>query len=51
MTGLTFSDADAVALPKPAVDKMETKNKVTRSTYPYAIGLSNVFRKYTKGEF
>jgi putative metalloprotease len=51
MTGLTFSDADAAALSKPAVDKMDTENKVAGPTDPYAIRLDKVFGKYTKGEF
>jgi putative metalloprotease len=51
MTGLTFSDADAAALSKPAVDKMDTENKVAGPTDPYAIRLDRVFGKYTKGEF
>ena len=51
MTGLTFTDADAAALSKPAVDKMDTENKVAGPTDPYAIRLDRVFGKYTKGEF
>lgn len=51
MTGLTFSDAEAAALSKPAVDKMDTENKVAGPTDPYAIRLDRVFGKYTKGEF
>lgn len=51
MTGLTFTDADAAALSKPAVDKMDAENKVAGSTDPYAIRLDRVFGKYTKGEF
>jgi putative metalloprotease len=51
MTGLTFSDADAAALSKPAVDKMDTENKVAGPTDSYAIRLDRVFGKYTKGEF
>jgi putative metalloprotease len=51
MTGFTFSDADAAALSKPAVDKMDTENKVAGPTDPYAIRLAKVFGKYTKGEF
>nr|WP_315200878.1 M48 family metalloprotease [uncultured Flavobacterium sp.] len=51
MTGFTFSDADAAALSKPAVDKMDTENKVAPATDPYAIRLARVFGKYTKGEF
>lgn len=51
MTGLTFTDADAAALSKPAVDKMDAENKVAGPTDPYAIRLDRVFGKYTKGEF
>ena len=50
-TGFTFSDADAAALSKPAVDKMDAENKVAGPTDPYAIRLARVFGKYTKGEF
>jgi metalloprotease len=49
-TGFTFSDADAAAMSKPAVDKMDTENKVAGPTDPYAIRLARVFGKYTKGE-
>jgi putative metalloprotease len=51
MTGLTFSDADAATLSKPAVDKMDAENKVAGPTDPYAIRLDRIFGKYTKGEF
>lgn len=51
MTGFTFSDTDAAALSKPAVDKMDAENKVAGPTDPYAIRLAKVFGKYTKGEF
>jgi putative metalloprotease len=51
MTGLTFSDTDAAALSKPAVDKMDAENKVAGPTDPYAIRLARIFGKYTKGEF
>jgi putative metalloprotease len=50
-TGFTFSDADAAAMSKPAVDKMDAENKVAPATDPYAIRLARVFGKYTKGEF
>jgi len=50
ITGFTFSDADAAALSKAAVDKMDTENKVAGPTDPYAIRLAKVFGKYTKGE-
>jgi putative metalloprotease len=51
ITGFTFSDADAAALSKAAVDKMDTENKVAGPTDPYTIRLNKVFGKYTKGEF
>ncbi|PKB17547.1 M48 family metalloprotease [Flavobacterium sp. 5] len=51
MTGFTFSDENAAAMSKPAVDKMDTENKVALATDPYAIRLARVFGKYTKGEF
>src|SRR5688572_17022241 len=51
LTGFTFTDADAAALSKPAVDKMDAENKVAGPTDPYAIRLAKVFGKYTKGEF
>jgi len=50
ITGFTFSDADAAALSKAAVDKMDAENKVAGPTDPYAIRLARVFGKYTKGE-
>jgi len=50
ITGFTFSDADAAALSKAAVDKMDAENKVAPATDPYAIRLARVFGKYTKGE-
>jgi putative metalloprotease len=51
ITGFTFTDADAAALSKPAVDKMDAENKVAALTDPYAIRLARVFGKYTQGEF
>jgi putative metalloprotease len=51
VTGFTFSDADAAAMSKPAVDKMDAENKVAGPTDPYAVRLARVFGKYTKGEF
>ena len=51
VTGFTFSDADAAAMSKPAVDKMDAENKVAGPKDPYAIRLARVFGKYTKGEF
>jgi putative metalloprotease len=51
ITGFTFTDADAAALSKPAVDKMDAENKVAGPTDPYAIRLAKVFGKHTKGDF
>lgn len=51
IAGFTFTDADAAALSKPAVDKMDAENKVAAPTDPYAIRLARVFGKYTQGEF
>lgn len=51
ITGFTFTDADAAALSKPAVDKMDAENKVAAPTDPYAVRLARVFGKYTQGEF
>ncbi|PJJ11057.1 putative metalloprotease [Flavobacterium sp. 1] len=51
ITGFTFTDADAAALSKPAVDKMDAENKVAAPTDPYAIRLARVFGKHTQGEF
>jgi putative metalloprotease len=51
LKGFTFSDAEAAAMSKPAVDKMDAENKVAGPTDPYAIRLDRVFGKYTKGEF
>ncbi|HSD08245.1 M48 family metalloprotease [Flavobacterium sp.] len=51
ITGFTFTDADAAALSKPAVDKMDAENTVAPDTNPYAIRLARVFGKHTKGDF
>src|SRR6187431_1913194 len=51
ITGFTFTDADAAALSKPAVDKMDAENKVAGPTDPYAIRLAKVFGKHTQGDF
>ena len=50
IAGFTFTDADAAALSKAAVDKMDTENKVAGPTDPYSVRLDKVFGKYTKGE-
>lgn len=46
MTGFMFSDADAAALSKPAVDKMDAENKVAGPNDPYTIRLNKVFGKH-----
>ncbi len=50
IAGFTFSDADAAALSKEAVVKMDAENKVAGPTDPYAIRLNRVFGKYTQGD-
>lgn len=49
--GFTFSDEDAAAMSKPAVDKMDAENQVADAKNPYAMRLDRVFGKHTKGEF
>lgn len=50
VTGFTFSNADAAALSKAAVDKMDTENEVACATDPYTLRLNRVFGKYTTGD-
>jgi putative metalloprotease len=50
VTGFTFSNADAAALSKAAVDKMDTENEVASATDPYTLRLNRVFGKYTTGD-
>ncbi|MDA6071628.1 M48 family metalloprotease [Flavobacterium sp. AC] len=50
VTGFTFSNADAAALSKAAVDKMDAEHEVAAATDPYAIRLNRVFGKYTAGD-
>ncbi len=50
VTGFTFSDADASALSKAAVDKMDAEHVVAGPKDPYTIRLNKVFGKYTSGE-
>jgi putative metalloprotease len=50
ITGLTFSDADAAALSKTAVDKMDTEHIIPGAKDPYTIRLNKVFGKYSTGE-
>jgi putative metalloprotease len=44
--GLIFSDADAAALSKAAVDKMDS-NTLFGPKDPYTVRLNKVFGKYT----
>jgi metalloprotease len=50
VAGFTFSDADASALSKAAVTKMDAENVVAGPTDPYTIRLNKVFGKYTQGD-
>lgn len=50
VTGFTFSDADAAALSKAAVDKMDAEHIVAGPKDPYTIRLNKVFGKYTSGD-
>lgn len=50
VTGFTFSNADAAALSKAAVDKMDTEHEVASATDPYTLRLNRVFGKHTAGE-
>lgn len=46
VAGFTFSDADAAALSKAAVDKMDAEHTVAAPNDPYAIRLNRVFGKF-----
>ncbi len=48
LTSLTFSDEDAAALSKQAVDQMDKENKVADAKDKYAIRLNRVFGKHAK---
>ena len=50
VTGFTFSNADAAALSKAAVDKMDAENEVAGPTDPYTLRLNRIFGKYTSGD-
>jgi len=50
VTGFTFSNADAAALSKAAVDKMDAEHEVAAATDGYAIRLNRVFGKHIKGD-
>ncbi len=46
VSGLTFSDADAAALSKSAVDKLDVDSKPASSTDSYSIRLNKIFGKH-----
>lgn len=46
VSGFTFSDADAVALAKQAIDEMDANNPVAAATDGYAIRLNRLFGKH-----
>ncbi|MFV8333643.1 M48 family metalloprotease [Flavobacterium sp. GSP14] len=48
--GLIFSDADAAALSKAAVDKMDSEHIIAGLKDPYTLRLNKVFGKYTSGD-
>lgn len=48
--GFTFSNADAAALSKAAVDKMDAEHEVASATDPYTLRLNRVFGKHTAGD-
>lgn len=47
LSGFMFSDADAAALSKQAVDKMDTENTVAGPKDPYTVRLNKVFGKHS----
>lgn len=47
VTGFTFSDADAAALSKDAIVKMDKENPIADDKDPYTIRLKKVFGKHT----
>jgi putative metalloprotease len=50
ITGFTFSDADAAALSKAAIAKMDTENEVAGPSDPYTIRLNKIFGKHASGK-
>ncbi|SFD70392.1 M48 family metalloprotease [Flavobacterium phragmitis] len=46
VSGFTFSDADAAALAKQAIDEMDANNPVAAATDGYAIRLNRLFGKH-----
>jgi putative metalloprotease len=50
VSGFTFSNADAAALSKAAVDKLDKEHEIAAATDGYTLRLNRVFGKYTAGE-
>lgn len=50
ISGFTFSDADAAALSKGAVEQMDKENEVAGPNDPYNLRLNRVFGKHTNDE-
>ena len=50
VTGFTFSDADAAALAKQAINEMDAENPVAGPTSGYTIRLNRLFGKHTSSE-
>ncbi|WP_456315020.1 M48 family metalloprotease [Pseudomonas shirazensis] len=50
ITGFTFSNADAAALSKAAVDKLDAEHEVASATDPYTLRLNRVFGKHSAGD-
>lgn len=50
VSGFTFSDADAAALAKKAIEEMDANNPVAGPTDGYAIRLNRVFAKHATSE-
>ncbi|HEU0126944.1 MAG TPA: M48 family metalloprotease, partial [Flavobacterium sp.] len=50
VSGFTFSDADAAALAKKAIEEMDANNPVAGPTDGYAIRLNRVFGKHATSE-
>lgn len=50
VAGFTFSNADAAALSKAAVDKMDAEHTIAGPKDSYAIRLNKVFGKHTQGD-
>lgn len=49
ITGFTFSDADAAALSKAAVDKMDKEHVIAGPKDPYTLRLNRIFGKHASG--